>query len=90
MKIISFKRREDYGTDFYVQVLHTKRWTLFQVSVSWNDYPSWPYIQIKSGTGSLLNIMFWAYRFGFDIGFIENTWNWDYLEKVDEEDETTT
>jgi hypothetical protein len=92
MNIISFNHREDYGHDWYVRVLHTKRWALFQASVSWNDYAALPYIQIKSGNGSLLNIMFWVHRFGFDIGFIECTWNFEYLEDpdVDEEDETTT
>ena len=84
MKLISFKRREDYGTDLYVQVLHTKRWAFLQASVSYNDYPSWPYIQIKSGTGSVLSILFWAYKFGFDIGFIERTWNFDRLDELDE------
>ena len=88
MNLISFKRREDYGTDLYVQVLHTKRWALFQASVSYNDYPSWPYIQVSSGNSSLLSIMFWAYKFGFDIGFVERTWNWDRLEKLEEESET--
>jgi len=87
MKLISFKHREDFGHDWYVQVLHTKQWALFQCSVSWMDYPSWPYLQIKSGTGSTLSILFWAYRFGFDIGIIERTWNWDYIQDIDVEGE---
>jgi len=86
MKLISFKHQEDFGHDWYVQILHTKRWALLQASVSWNDYAAWPYIQIKSGNGSLLNIMFWAYKFGFDAGVIERTWNWDYLEEKDEDE----
>ena len=87
MKLISFKHQEDFGHDWYVQVLHTKQWALFQCSVSWMDFPSWPYLQIKSGTGSTLSILFWAYRFGFDIGIIERTWNWDYIEDPDVEEE---
>ena len=87
MKLISFKHREDFGHDWYVQVLHTKQWALFQASVSWNDFPSWPYLQIKSGTGSTLSILFWVYRFGFDIGIIERTWNWDYIEDIDVEED---
>ena len=85
MNLIKFAKREDFGTEWYIQILNVKRWSLFQASVSWNDFPSWPYIQIKSGTGSILSILFWAYKIGFDIGFIERTWNWDYLEKVDED-----
>ncbi len=86
MKLISFKHRVDYGDEYYVQVLHTKRWALIQASVSWNDFPGWPYIQIKSGTGSALSIMFWVYKFGFDIGFCEHTWNFEYLNELDEKD----
>ena len=85
MKLISFNHREDYGHDWYIQVLHTKRWALFQASVSWNDYASWPYIQIKSGNGSLLNLMFWAHRFGIDVGVCEYTWNFEYIEDLDVE-----
>ena len=83
MKLISFRHHEDFGHEWYVQVLHNKRWALLQASVSWNDYPGWPYIQIKSGTGTLLSILFWAYKFGFDIGVIERTWNWERMEEED-------
>ena len=94
MNLITFKHREDYGHDWYVQILNTgrnvpkpfKQWSLIQASVSWNEYPGWPYIQIKSGTGTLLSVMFWVYKFGFDIGFCEHTWNWDYMEDIQEVD----
>jgi len=79
MKLITLKHREDYGHDWYVQFLIIKGWALFQGSVSWNDYASWPYLQIKSGNGSTLSIMFWVHRFGIDVGFIERYWNWDYM-----------
>jgi hypothetical protein len=49
MKLIKLSHREDFGHEWYVQLLFTKRWALFQGSVSWNDFPAWPYIQIKSG-----------------------------------------
>ena len=81
MKLISFKHREDYGHEWYVQVLHNKRWALLQASVSWNEFAGWPYIQIKSGSGTLLSIMFWVYKFGFDIGVCEHTWNFEYLQE---------
>lgn len=82
-QLIELKHREDFGHEWYIQVLNIKGWSLLQASVSWNDYPSWPYLQIKSGTGSTISILFWAYRFGFDIGLIERTWKWDYMEDVD-------
>ena len=86
MKLISFRHHEDFGHEWYFQIIHNKRWALLQASVSWNDFPGWPYIQIKSGTGTLLSIIFWAYKFGFDIGVIERTWNWGRMEEIDEEE----
>jgi hypothetical protein len=85
MNLFNFKHREDFGHEWYVQVLNVKNWSLLQASVSWNDYPGWPYIQIKSGTGSTLSILFWAYKFGFDIGIIERTWKWDYRNEQETE-----
>ena len=84
--LIRCGHREDYGHDWYASILNTgkhvpkllKRWSLLQVSVSWNEYPAWPYLQIKSGTGSTLSILFWVYKFGFDIGILERTWDWNY------------
>jgi hypothetical protein len=78
--LIKYNHREDFGHEWYVQILNIKRWSLLQASVSWNDYPSWPYLQIKSGSGSTLSILFWAYKFGFDIGLIERTWDWNRLD----------
>ena len=77
MKLIKFTHRKDWGHDWYVQVLNVKGWSLLQVSVSWTEFPGWPYIQIKSGSGSTLSILFWVYKFGFDIGIIERTWRWN-------------
>ena len=54
MSLIKFKHREDFGHEYYVQILNIKRRSLLQVSVSWNDEPSWPYFQITSGTGTVL------------------------------------
>ena len=78
--LIKYNYREDFGHEWYVQILNIKRWSFLQLSVSWNDYPSWPYLQIKSGSGSTLSILFWAYKFGFDIGLIERTWDWNRLD----------
>ena len=77
MNLIKFTHTKDYGHDWYVQVLNVKGWSLLQASVSWTEFPSWPYVQIKSGSGSTLSILFWAYKFGFDIGIIERTWKWN-------------
>jgi hypothetical protein len=88
MNLIKFKHREDFGHEYYVQILNIKRRSLLQFSVSWCDYSSWPYIQITSGGNGLLSILFWAYKFGFDIDVLSRTWSWDHLKdpEVDEEE----
>ena len=83
MKLIKFSKKIDYGTDFYLQVLFTKRWALFQGCVSWCEYPGWPYIQIRFGMGSILDILFNVHKFGLCLGFLERTWNFDYLKNLD-------
>ena len=83
MTLFQFKHREDFGHDWYVQILNIKNWSLLQLSVSWNDYPGWPYIQIKSGTGSTLSLLFWAYKFGLDVDILSRTWKWYYEQETD-------
>ena len=100
MKLIKFAKREDFGTDWYVQILNTgrhfprpfKNISLLQISISWNDFPSYPYLQIKSGTGDVLDVLFWAHKFGLDVTILGRTWNWDFIKDIqwDDDDETTT
>jgi len=85
MKLINLKHREDFGHDYNVQILNVKNWSLLQVSVSWNDYPSLPYLQVTSGSNGLLGVLFWAYKFGLDIDILSRTWRWDFAKEVDEE-----
>ena len=85
MKLFNFKHREDFGHDWYVQVLTIKNWSLLQISVSWNDWPSWPYIQVKSGSGSTFSLLFWAYKFGLDVDILSRTWRWDYRDEQETE-----
>jgi len=88
MRLISFKHREDYGDEFYVQILHIKYWALLQASVSWNDFPTFPFLQVKSGMGTLLSIVVSVYKLGFDIGICEHTWNFEYLNELGDEEDT--
>ena len=87
MSLIKFSHREDFGHDWYVQILNIKRISLLQVSISWNDYPSWPYLQIKSGTGDVLDVLFWVYKFGIDVTLIGRTWDWGWVDKMEEEED---
>jgi len=85
MKLINLKHREDFGHDYNVQILNVKNWSLLQVSVSWNDHPSLPYLQVTSGSNGLLGVLLWAYKFGLDIDILSRTWRWDFAKEVDEE-----
>ena len=87
MKLISFKHREDYGHEYYAQIFHNKRWALLQASVSWNDFASFPFVQVKSGMGSLFNLMVCVYKLGFDVDIFSRPWNFEYLEDLDVEEE---
>jgi hypothetical protein len=81
-KLIQVNYRYDFGYDVYFQILNIRRWSLLQVSVSWNEYGGWPYLQLTSGSNGLFTILFWIYKLGFDVSIFSRTWSWDYLDKV--------
>ena len=93
MSFLRIKRRNDFGLEIYFQIINFgrhwpgpfKRRSVLQVSLSWNDHPGFPYIQITSGNTGLLGIMLWIYKFGFDLDFMSRTWNFTYLERLDDE-----
>jgi hypothetical protein len=85
MSLIQLRHRYDFGHEVYIQIVNVKRWSLLQVSVSWNDHPSLPYLQITSGSNGLLGILFWAYKFGFDVDLFSRTWNWNYMKESEEQ-----
>jgi hypothetical protein len=86
-KLIQFNVRQDFGTDWYVQVLNVRKWSLLQVSFSINDYAGLPYLQINVGSNGLFGLLFWVHRIGFDVSILSRTWKWDYLKDCKEYDE---
>ena len=86
MNLINLKYREDFRHEWYVQILNVKGWSLLQGSVSWNDFPGMPYLQITFGSNGFFSILFWIYKFGIDIDIFSRTWKWDYLKELEEED----
>lgn len=86
--LIRFDRRQDFGDDYYFQLANVKfkesYWSLLQFSVSWNDYPGFPYLQITFGSNGFFGILFWVYKFGLDIDLFSRTWKFDTLKKLDE------
>jgi hypothetical protein len=85
MKLFHFYKNEDFGTDYSFQFFTVKpktyQWSLLQVSLSFNDYAGFPYLQITSGGNGLLSILFWVWRFGMDVDICSRTWKRDYREE---------
>lgn len=86
--LIRFGHRQDFGDEYYFQFVNVKfkksYWSLLQLSVSWNDTPGWPYLQMTFGSNGFFSILFWIYAFGFDLDLFSRTWKFDFLKKLDE------
>ena len=87
MELIKLKHRKDFGHEWYAQFLNIRGKSLLQLSVSWDEYPSWPYIQMISGQGKLFSFLISVHKFGFDFNLLGHTWNWDYFEHIDWNDD---
>jgi hypothetical protein len=84
MSIIKFNVQRRFWNDYYVQVLNIRKWSLLQVSVSWNDYAATPYLQITFGSNGFFSILSWVYKFGFDVDILSRTWNFDYMNNIED------
>lgn len=76
MKFLQVYTREDFGKELVVKILATKNISVFQLSLDWNEYPAFPYVQISSGNGYILSFMFWVYKFGIAFDFLSRTWHY--------------
>ena len=74
MNLFTTTFEENFGKEVKFSLLEVKGNCLLQVSLSWNDYPSWPYFQLSSGYGRLLNFFFYVYRVGFEIDVLGRKW----------------
>lgn len=74
MKLVRLHQDQDWGQDYYLQVLFNKHWSFLQGSVSWCQYPGWPFLQIQSGSGSLLSVIFTVYKLGISLALFDRTW----------------
>lgn len=87
MDLFRFTNTEDLGRTLYFQIINFgihwpkpfKRRSVLQFSLTWDNNPSWPYIQTTMGGGGLFGIIVWIYKFGFDLDFMSYTWKFDFL-----------
>ena len=91
MKLFQVGVREDYGKEYYLTLLTTKRYSLLQAAVDYGEYGKWiewPYIQINMGYGRLFSFLFSIGRVGFTFDIAGRNWR-DELFYV-RKDETST
>lgn len=81
MKFIDFMYFHDFGQDYGIRVLTYRNWSLLQMSVSWNDFPSPLFLQARSLSKEVLDIQFLAYRLGIDVTILGKNWQWFRGEK---------
>lgn len=75
MKLFHYHKIEDFGTEHIFTLLKGKRRSFIQLEISWNDYPDFPYFQISFGNNSLIDILFWVYKFGFALALFSYNWS---------------
>jgi hypothetical protein len=86
IKLISIDYREDFGHEWYIQIIKTGRniprpfkdRCLFQASFCLDEYPSWPYIQICSGYGRLFDILITVHKVSVSLEFLSRTWKFNH------------
>lgn len=74
MKIINFKHRYDFGHELVISLFKGRKYSVFQLSLDWNDYGGWPYLQISSGMGRALSFLLSVGRFGISFDIAGYTW----------------
>jgi len=75
-KIVEFKKRNDWGEDYYFSFLKGKRFTVIQVSFNVCGTKGYPYIQVQMGMGKLFGLLAYAWRLGLDFDICGRTWFW--------------
>jgi hypothetical protein len=75
MGLIKYNVRHDIGDVLEVSILQFKKYSFIQFCVSWEEKPELPYLQITSGYGRLIGVLFSIHRIGFDIELISRNWS---------------
>ena len=78
MSLIKFGKREDYGTEYYMTVLTTKKYSLLQMAFDIGEYGNWiefPYLQISMGYGRLFSFLFSLGKLGFTFDIAGRNWH---------------
>jgi len=74
MKLFDTEHYEDYGHEWFFQVLTSRRFALLDFTVQWDDYGGdeiLPAIQLSIGSSHLCGFYFRYRRFQFDCSIID-------------------
>ena len=77
MKLIDFSTRDDYGKEYTLKLLTTKRYSLLQMQFDIGEYRGsfeWPYLQISMGFGKLFSFMLTVGRLSFAFDLCGRNW----------------
>lgn len=72
--LVAVRHISDWGHEWQLRVGRFRGLALFQVSVGWSDWSGCPYLQIHTGQGSLLNVLFWVGKLNLEFGIVERLW----------------
>ena len=75
MKLFDYETYSDYGTEWFFQVLTSRRFALLDITVQWDDYGCddlLPAIQLSVGSSHLFGFYFRWNRFQFDCSIIDS------------------
>lgn len=73
MKLFDYETYEDYGKEWFLQILTSRRFALFDFTLQWDDYGSdeiFPAISLSIGSSHLLGFFIRYKRFQFDLDII--------------------
>ena len=74
MKLFDYETYEDYGWEFFLQILTFRRFALFDFTLQWDDYGSdeiFPAMSLSIGSSHLLGFFIRYKRFQFDCSIID-------------------
>jgi len=73
MKLFDYETYEDYGKEWFFQVLTSQKFALLDITVQWDDYGSdsiLPEFSLGISSGTLLAFAIQYKRFQFDLSVI--------------------
>jgi hypothetical protein len=73
MKLFDYETYEDYGKEWFFQILTTPKFALLDITVQWDDYGAdelFPAISFSIGSSQLFGFFIRYKRFQFDLDII--------------------